>query len=261
MTATPVGPAEAAATLREARERRRAIAPFTDDDPALSATWGYAVQALDRAARVDRGEVVVGAKLGLTSAAKQQRMNVAQPVAGFLTDAMLVAPDELPEAARAWIHPRIEPEIAFVLGSPVERALTRAEAAAGVASVGVAAEVIDSRYAGFRFRLPDVLADNTSAAGVLLGEPVPTATVPALASLRCRLEVDGVVVHAATGAAILGDPVEALVWLSEHVARTGEVVPAGAVVLAGALTDAVPLVAGSSYRVVIDGLGAIAARC
>ena len=255
-----VATADAAAVLREARRRRRTVDPFTDRDPALSEPWGYAVQALDRDERLGRGEVLVGAKLGLTSQAKQQRMKVAQPVGGFLTDAMLVAPDRLPEAARDWIHPRIEPEIAFVLGRPVDRALTRAEAAACVESVSVAAEVIDSRYTDFRFRLADVLADNTSAAGVLLGERVPAASVPDLASLPCRLEVDGEVVHSATGAAILGDPLEALVWLSEHVARQGEVVPAGHVVLAGALTDAVPLVPGSDYRITIDGLGTIAAR-
>ena len=81
-------PADAEAALRAARESHGHLAPFTDTHPQLDEAWGYAVQELDRAHRLASGERVVGAKLGLTSRAKQTRMNVDQPVVGFLTDAM-----------------------------------------------------------------------------------------------------------------------------------------------------------------------------
>lgn len=97
----------------------------------------------------------------------------------------------------------------------------------------MAAEVIDSRFADYRFALPDVVADNTSAAGVLVGEPVPLAAVTDLASSRCEVEVDGEVVHRATGAAVLGDPLRAVQLLSEHLASRRAVLPAGSLVLAG----------------------------
>lgn len=253
-------PDAAAASLRRAREARRTVVPFTDADPSLDEQWGYDVQALDRRQREETRETVVGAKLGLTSAAKQQRMNVDVPIVGFLTDAMRVEADGLADAARAWAQPRIEPEIAFLTARPISSPLTQAEAGRSVERVAVAAEVIDSRYEGYRFRLPDVVADNTSAAGFLLGRPTLLPDLDDLARERGELEVDGQVVHAATGAAILGHPLRALVRLSEHLHRRGETLPAGSVVLAGAFTDAVTLAPGSRYTVRLGALGSLTAR-
>ena len=250
---------EAEATLRAARAERRRIAPFTDAEPALDEQWGYDVQALDRARRVGDGERVVGAKLGLTSAAKQQRMQVDRPVVGFLTDALLVEPEGLAHALHAWAQPRIEPEIAFVIDRPLSSPLTFAEAGRVVDAVTVAAEVIDSRFDGYRFRLPDVVADNTSAAGYLLGPLTRPADLGDLADVRCTFEVDGRTVHTATGAAVLGHPLRAIVRLSEHLARQGQTLPEGSLVLAGALTDAEPLGPGTRWTIRMGELGTLSA--
>ena len=250
-------PTEAERVLRHARRSRRLVAPFTDTDPDLDEHWGYDVQDLDRQHRTQVGERVLGAKLGLTSLAKQQRMGVAQPIVGFLTDAMLVTPDDLPSRLAGWSQPRIEPEIAFRTARDLAVPLSLGQVAHAVDAVTVAAEVIDSRYADFRFRLPDVVADSTSAAGYLLGPFVPLPRPDDLGDIPCELEVDGQVVHTATGAAILGHPLLAVVHLSRHLAERGQTLPAGSVVLAGALTDAVPLVAGSSYVVRMGRLGTL----
>ena len=250
-------PGDAEAVLRAARTDRRTLTPFSDAEPTLDEQWGYAVQAADRARREASGEDVVGAKLGLTSAAKQQRMGIAQPIVGFLTDVMRVDADALAQAAQAWAQPRIEPEIAFVTSQPLSSPLSLTEAARAVDGVTVAAEVIDSRYVGYRFRLPDVVADNTSAAGYLIGTLSHLPDLDDLVNVHCELEVDGEVVHAATGEAILGHPLRALVHLSEHLARHGQTLPAGSLVLAGALTDAVPLAAGSRYAVRMGRLGTL----
>lgn len=250
-------PADAQAALRAARRARRTLTPFTDADPALDEHWGYEVQALDRTQRVGSGEVVIGAKLGLTSLAKQRRMNVDQPIVGFLTDTMRVEPTRLAQAAQSWAQPRIEPEIAFVTAQPLSSPLTLAEAGRAVESVAAAAEIIDSRYDGYRFRLPDVVADNTSAAGYMVGPLSRLSDIDDLPRLRCEVEVGGQVVHAATGAAILGHPLQAIVWLARHLARHGQTLPEGSLVLAGALTDAVPLVAGSRYTIRMDALGVL----
>lgn len=250
-------PAATAAELLAARAERRTLAPFTDLNADLDETWGYAVQAEVRRAALEGGERLVGAKLGLTSAAKQQRMGVDQPIVGFLTDAMLLASEAVSTAVPGWVQPRIEPEIAFITAVDLDRAVGPDEVEAVVAGVSVAAEVIDSRYTDYRFRLPDVVADNTSAAALLLGDPVPLATAGDLAALRCEVEVDGVVVHRATGAAILDHPLRAIELLSRHLERRAAVLPAGSVILAGALTDAVPLTIGSAYRLAVDGLGTI----
>jgi len=248
---------DAEAALRTARRARHTVAPFTDIEPTLGERWGYEVQALDRAHRVQSGEQVVGAKLGLTSAAKQQRMGVHQPIVGFLTNTMRVEADSLVQAATSWAQPRIEPEIAFVTARPLSGPLTLAEAGRAVNGVTVAAEIIDSRYDGYRFRLPDVVADNTSAAGFLVGPLLHPTDDLDLARVRCEVEVDGEIVHEATGAAILGHPLRAIVWLSEHLGRLNQTLPEGSLVLAGALTDAVPLAVGSQYTVRMGKLGTL----
>lgn len=249
-------PAAAADALRDARSAGRLLEPFTDAAPDLDEAWGYDVQALDRAHRLAAGEVVAGAKLGLTSRAKQERMGVARPVVGFLTSAMTLPATEVPARIGSWVQPRVEPEIAFTLARPLSGAVTLAEVPGFVEAVHVAVEVLDSRYAGYRFRLADVLADNTSAAAYVLG-PAVERDPATLSDLACEVEVDGAVVHRAHGSAILGDPLRSLVLLSEHLARRGETLPAGSVVLAGALTDAVPLEPGSRYRLAIEALGSV----
>lgn len=250
-------PAGAAARLAQARHAGTTLDPFTDTVDGLDEAWAYAVQAEDRRARLHQGERVIGAKLGLTSVAKQQRMGVDRPIVGFLTDRMLAPPEQIGGRLTDWAHPRIEPEIAFVTSRPIHSALDLDAVRAHVATVGVAAEVIDSRWSDYRFRLPDVVADNTSAAGIVIGASVPLDDVADLASLACTVSVDDQVVHEATGAAILGEPLFAVQLLSHHLERRGEVLPAGSLVLAGALTDAVPLIPGHRYRLAIESLGEV----
>lgn len=227
-------PADAEAALRAAREARRTLAPFTDADPTLDEEWGYGVQALDRTQRVGSGQMVIGAKL--------------------------VAADSFAQSAQGWAQPRIEPEIAFITARALSTPLTLAEAGRTVEAVTVAAEIIDSRYEDYRFRLPDVVADNTSAAAFILGSPKRLRGIDDLGRVRCEVEVDGRVVHPATGAAILGHPLQVIVWLSRHLGRHGETLPGGSVVLAGAMSDAVPLVGGSNYTIRMDVLGTLSAR-
>jgi 2-oxo-3-hexenedioate decarboxylase len=252
-----VTPGQAAARLAEARHARATIDPFTDTVDGLDEAWAYAVQTADRRARRQQGERVIGAKLGLTSIAKQQRMGVDRPIVGFLTDRMLAPPEQIAGRMTEWAQPRIEPEIAFVTSRPIDSALDFDAVRAHLATVSVAAEVIDSRWSDYRFRLPDVVADNTSAAGIVIGASLPMDDVAELASLACTVSVDDQVVHEATGAAILGDPLLAVQLLSHHLELRGETLPAGSLVLAGALTDAVPLAPGHRYGLTIESLGEV----
>jgi 2-oxo-3-hexenedioate decarboxylase len=245
----------AAEELRAARLAGVPRGPFTDTDPALDERWGYQVQDEDWAQRLAQGERIVGAKLGLTSRAKQVTMGVHQPIVGFLTDAMRLPNGHDADLLNRTAQPRIEPEIAFRLGRVVDRPLTMSAATYAIDGVAVAAEVIDSRYAGFGFRLPDVVADNTSAAAFVVGEWVDPEPAGDLATVRCVFWADGQQVHTATGAAVLGHPLHALIHLSEHLAKRGEHLPAGAIVLAGALTDAAPIRPGVVYRAEVERLG------
>ena len=179
------------------------------------------------------------------------QMGVSEIIVGQLTDAMQVDDAASLELSR-FIHPRIEPEIAFRLG----RAVNGNDIADCVDAVAPALEIIDSRYRDFRFSLPDVIADNTSASAFVIGEWQPVRDV---ADLPVRLLVDGIEVEAGSTAAILGHPMYALEQLVELAAKYGIELRANDIILAGAATAAVPF---GAQRVVADvrGLGTASVR-
>jgi len=211
----------------------------------------YRIQHELIAHRIARGERLVGCKLGFTSKAKMAQMGVSEIIVGQLTDAMQVDDAASVELSR-FIHPRIEPEIAFRLG----RAVNGNDIADCVDAVAPALEIIDSRYRDFRFSLPDVIADNTSASAFVIGEWQPVRDV---ADLPVRLLVDGIEVEAGSTAAILGHPMYALEQLVELAAKYGIELRANDIILAGAATAAVPF---GAQRVVADvrGLGIASVR-
>jgi 2-oxo-3-hexenedioate decarboxylase len=240
--------------------RRCLAAPFTDAQPDLDSETAYAVQDLVVAQRVGRGARVVGAKLGLTSRAKQERMNVDQPLYGWLTSDMALSPFAPIDLTR-FIHPRVEPEIAFLIDRPIAAPATAATVLAATSHVCAAIEVIDSRYDAFAFRHPDVVADNASSAGFLLGPVVRTpAQAGDLRLLGVVLRAGGAVVATAAGAAVLGHPAESVAWLINELAARGRSLPAGSIVLSGALTDAVPIGPGGTVVAEFDGLGSVEVR-
>ncbi|MFJ5136062.1 2-keto-4-pentenoate hydratase [Streptomyces sp. NPDC088707] len=206
----------------------------------------YAVQEALVARRVARGERLTGFKLGFTSLAKMRQMGVSDLIHGRLTDRM-----EIPDGGRVdisgLIHPRVEPEVAFLLGDTLRPG---GDPMAAVAAVAPALEVIDSRYHGFRFSLPEVIADNTSAAGYAVG----AWSAPGdLDNLGVLLELDGRLAETGSTAAILGSPLRALAAAAR---LAGELEP-GTVILAGAATAAVPLPPGTHARATVAGLGTV----
>ena len=242
------------------RERRALDAPFTDADPAFDVPAAYEVQREVVQKRIDRGARLVGAKLGLTSKAKQRQMNVDAPLYGRLTSDMALDPSG-PVDLGAFIHVRAEPEVGFLIGREIAAPATVATVLAATDFVFAAIELIDSRYDAFRFRLPDVVADNASSAGFVLGS---VAVAPQDAGdLRLAgvvLRKDGVVVATAAGAAALGHPAQSVAWLVNELAARGETLTPGSIVLSGALTDAIPLTAGSVVTAEIEGLGSAEVR-
>jgi len=249
---------EAAATaLLAAEDTRTDRAPLTDEWPDLDLATAYRIQDETLRRRLDRGEHLVGVKLGLTSRAKQQRMNVESPLVAWLTDTMAL-PAGAPIPRQRLIHPRVEPELIFVLGSRLAGpGVTAASALAAVRTVCGGLEVIDSRYADFRFRLPDVVADNASSGAYVTG---PVAVPPDWLDLSleaCLLEVDGRIVDSATGAAVQGHPAEALALAANVLGARGLALEAGWIVLTGGLTDAVSAEPGSKIAAHFSHLGSI----
>jgi 2-oxo-3-hexenedioate decarboxylase len=246
----------AAELIDAARTRRALPRPFTERGE-LDVETAYAIQQEVVDARLAEGSAMIGAKLGLTSLAKQRQMGVDRPLYGWLTGDM-VHPLGSPLDLSRFIHPRAEPEIAFLLGAEIAAPANAETVLAATESVVPAIEIIDSRYDGFRFRHADVIADNASSAAFVIGDrPRPVDEVGDLRTCPCVLRVDGQVVATAVGAAVLGHPAESVAWLVNELHRRGRRLAAGSLVLSGALTDAVPITAGSTVSAEFDGLGAV----
>lgn len=242
-------------------DERRELQAITKQVDELSIDDAYAIQAALLELQLGRGDSLAGAKLGLTSVAKQEQMGVADPVYGWVRSSTVLSPDNT--AAHSvmlsdFIHPRVEPELVFRLGQDLAGpGITANDALDATDSVLGGIEVIDSRYEAFSFTLPDVIADNTSAAAVAIGgEGVGPRDVD-LTTLGCVFEVDGAIVGNATGAALLDSPAECLAMLANHVGKHGQKLEAGWIVMAGAPTDAKPLTVGTTATARYSALGSV----
>jgi 2-oxo-3-hexenedioate decarboxylase len=247
----------AATELLACEDERRDRDPITDEWPDLDVETAYEVQDEVLRRRLDRGERLVGVKLGLTSRAKQVRMGIAAPLTAWLTDAMVVPAGE-PAPQERLIHPRAEPEIVFVLGRELAGpGVTAVGAMRAVDRVCAGIEIIDSRYRDFRFTLPDVIADNASSAAFVTGPVLCSPEGLDLSLEACLLEVDGQVVDSATGAAVQGHPAEALALAANSLGARGLSLEAGWLVLTGGMTDAVFLEPGHSVTATFTSLGSL----
>lgn len=246
--------------LHDAASRRELVDPLTDAHPSLSVDDAYRIQDALVVLHVADGTRVVGAKLGLTSRAKQIEMHVHEPIGGWLTDRMVLADGEDLVVASLG-QPRVEPEIAFGLRDALAGAnVTGADVLRATDWVAPAIEVLDSRYRDYRFTLPDVIADEASASRFVIGAPVSPDGLP-LDLVGVVFEADGALISTAAGAAVLGHPADAVAWWVRKVAAEGRGLEAGAVVLSGALTGAIKVSPGMAIDVTIDRLGHVGLRC
>ena len=246
-----------ATELLACEAERRDRVKFTDEWPELDVETGYKIQDETLSRRLARGERVIGVKLGLTSRAKQLRMGVDTPFVAWVTDAMVLpAGDPVPQGKL--IHPRIEPEIVFVMRDRLEGpGVTAASALAAVEVVMGGAEIIDSRYRDFTFTAGDVVADNASSGAFVTG---PIAVPPSELDLALEgvlVEVDGAIVDSATGAAVQGHPAEALALAANDLATRGIAIEPGWIVLTGGMTDAVFAPPGSAVACHFSTLGSV----
>ncbi|MGH8598894.1 MAG: fumarylacetoacetate hydrolase family protein [Gammaproteobacteria bacterium] len=254
--------AHAALALRvdNAARNRTAIGILTADYPDMKLGDAYAVQNLLRQRMESRGVRVTGLKMGLTSRAKMQQMGVTESLHGFITDDGAYADGaEIPVAR--FIHPRIEAEIAVVMKTALKGPHCDAKrAGAAIDFVLPAVEVIDSRFADFKFDIASVVADNTSAAGYVVGGRTRQLHEIDLLTEGVVLTRNGQVAEVGAGAAVLGDPLAAVAMLANQRAELGTEIPAGCLVMTGGITAAIHVAAGDVVVVHYQSLGSVRMR-
>ncbi|MXY75801.1 MAG: 2-keto-4-pentenoate hydratase [Acidimicrobiia bacterium] len=246
-----------AEALYAARRNRVPIEPLTDADPGMTADDAYAAQTHFASRLLADGDSISGYKLGLTSKAMQQMMGISDPDFGPVLHSMVHDGDL---DASAFIQPKVEAEIALVLDRPLRGpGVTTLAAARAVGGAVAAIEVVDSRIVDWRIKLADTISDLASIGGVVMSSRI----VPLDFDLRLvgmTFSLNGSVVATGAGAAALGNPLTALAWLANTLARHDVTLEEGMFVMTGSLHAAVDVGAGDAVRADFDRLGPVALR-
>jgi 2-keto-4-pentenoate hydratase len=244
--------------LRDAEASCRAIDPPSQTTTGLDVDDAYRIQRINLEQRLSAGESQAGHKIGLTSLAIQQQLGVDQPDFGFLTDQMIIE-NAGSLAVNALIAPRVEAEFAFRIGKTLPASPSRELLREAIDGVAVALEVIDSRVADWKITLVDTISDNASSARMVHGafQRATSALLDALPASVIELEQDGVMKVSGPGSAVMGDPIDSLLWLAEAIGRFGDAFRVGDVVIAGAVAAAVPLVGGVSFSASCAGFDTV----
>jgi 2-keto-4-pentenoate hydratase len=246
--------------LLEAERTRVPIGPISEAYPEMDTNDAYRVQQAQVETRRAAGETIVGWKIGLTSEAMQKQLGVDQPDYGpvlsrwYLPDGASIRRDSL-------IAPRVEAEIGFVLKSPLAGpGVTADDVIDATESVTAAIEVIDSRIRDWKLTLVDTVADMASSARVILGaERVSPANLD-LRLVGVVLERDGGVVETGAGAAVLGNPAEAVALTANTLGPLGVVMKPGHIVIPGAMHASATADVGQSFTARFDRLGDVSVR-
>jgi 2-oxo-3-hexenedioate decarboxylase len=232
-----------------------AAQPIPQRSESLTVAQSYEIQRASLARRYARGERRIGVKMGFTSRAKMAQMGLNEMIWGRLTDGMLCEAGGSVSRSR-FIHPRVEPEVAFLLKRPLSGRIDAMTAMAAVDAVAPALELIDSRYENFKFSLTDVIADNSSSSALVIGAwASPTGD---LSNLGIVMEIDGIARQIGSTAAILGNPIFSLVAAARLVADQGEQLEPGDVLMAGGATAAEALAEGNYVKLSVERLGSVA---
>jgi 2-keto-4-pentenoate hydratase len=231
--------------------------PVRDDVGKDNITGAYRIQHANAKRRMSGGTANVGFKVGMTSAAVQQQLGYFEPNFGHLfKDREFLHCDSIPEGTL--IQPRGEGEIAFVLGKDLKQKNIRVSDVIGSIEYAICSiEVLDSRIAGWNIGPADSIADNGSGGAHVLGTVPRKITDCDLVCCGMVAKRNGQIASLGVGAAVMTNPLLAVRWLAEQLARTDRHLMAGDVVLSGSLGPMVALAPGDVFEVEIGGFGAV----
>ncbi|WP_299152465.1 2-oxo-hept-4-ene-1,7-dioate hydratase [uncultured Tateyamaria sp.] len=253
--------ASAARALIDAERMRTQTGLLSLAYPGITMDDAYAIQAQVVAAKVAAGDPVTGWKIGLTSRAMQQALNIDIPDSGVLTRSMHFETGAIIPAGH-FIQPRVEAEIAFIMGADLGGAdITRDDVLKATDYVAPALEILDTRIlrtdpaTGHARKVFDTIADNAANAGIVMGtarhQPDDLRWVGAIVKAGDTVEETGL------GAGVLNDPVESVVWLARRMAIYGDTIKAGQVILSGSFIRPIECPSGTNIHADFGNFGAV----
>jgi len=246
--------------LLEAEDKRSPIDPLTDRYPNISIKDAYEIQLSVLETKKKRGHLVVGKKIGLTSKGMQKLLGVYEPDYGHITDRMVLYEGE-PVKMQELLQPKVEAELAFIINRDLKGpGVTVADVFRATEGVMPAIEVIDSRVRDWKIKIQDTVADNASSARVVLaGKIFPVQGVD-LRLVGMIFDENGEFAASSAGAAVLGNPAQAVAWLANKLSEFNVSLRAGEIVMSGSLIAAQNAVAGDCFTACFDRFGSVTVK-
>lgn len=248
-----------AGLLEEAARTRKPVPPIRGLLPDGDVEAAYAVQQWNTQRALDQGRRKCGLKIGLTSPAVQRQLGVNQPDFGVLWSDMAVADGEEIDWSRT-LQPKAEAEIAFVMEKELNAVdATMTDLIGAIAYATPAIEVVGSRIEGWKINIVDTVADNASSGLYVLG--TAQRRVSSFDARLCGMVMErrGDQVSIGVGAACMGHPLLAALWLARKMSALGTPLSPGDVVLSGALGPMVSVAPGDVIEARVSGLGSVRA--
>jgi 2-keto-4-pentenoate hydratase len=246
-----------AKALFDSRSTGVPITAFSELRPELGLDDGYAIQTALVTLLQESGEIICGYKLGLTSKPMQEMLKVHQPDFGPVFTSTILH-DGAEVSASSFIAPRIEAEIAVILDEDLSGpGCTPAMVRKAARGLSASMEIVDSRIRDWKITICDTVADLASNGAIALSSAVVPLDDVDPRDLGMVMTRNGRVVGTGAGAAALGDPLAAVAWLANVLGERDVFLPAGSVVMTGALHAMVPLAPGDVFRADFERLGPI----
>jgi 2-keto-4-pentenoate hydratase len=232
------------------------IPPISETDGVTDVRTAYAIQTHWTDMRLERGERIVGRKIGLTSKAIQQQLGVREPDYGTLWSSSFYegVNGRVYIPADDFLQPRIEGEVAFLIGKPLrEKNITPEQVLAATEACAMGVEVVASRIADWRIKLVDTIADNASYGGFTLGPWDRRMRKADLGALSMTIEHNGAFAAEGLGSAALGHPAISTAWLANKLLEFGVSLEPGDIVISGGITKMLPVQAGDEFIFSLTG--------
>ena len=248
-----------AARLLAAAKNRTPVPPFTAEFPEMTTADAYAVQMAVVASHLLCKEAIIGKKVGLTSLAIREMLGVSEPDFGHLLTDMLYAEETLIPMS-VFLQPRIEAELAFVMGEDVAGpGVSTGDILRATKAIVPSFEIIDSRITDWKIEIQDTIADNGSCGGLVIGATQMPVDAVNLQEVGLVLVKNGSIIDTAVGAAVMGHPAAAVAWLANTLGKMGIPLKKGEIVLSGSFTRAYPIETKDTFTASFAGLGSVTA--
>ncbi len=249
----------AAEVLFNANEYKTVCPPVRELIGDADVEKAYQVQFVNIKRRMDAGETIVGKKIGLTSFAVQKQLGVDQPDYGMLFQSTEIK-NNGSVLFEELMQPKAEAEIAFVMAKDLDGDITLEMLVDSIDYAVCAIEIVGSRVENWNIRITDTVADNASASHFVLGTTRKKLTEVDLVNCTMSMRKNNEVASQGTGKACMDNPLNAALWLAQVMAKQGQPLKQGEILLSGALGPMVNIDKGDLFEAEIDGLGKVSVQ-